>query len=84
MVWTYLSNSQYDNIEHKSLTFECIDLEISNTNLFNELKNGYIDLINDGFFDGFTNDYDTLFISTFSPSEFPIKKDKVFKINLIK
>lgn len=47
---------------------------------FDYLTHGYIDLMNDGFFDSFTNDYNMLFVSKYDLTENPIEREKLFEM----
>lgn len=81
MIWTYLANSNSIlSLTPNPLTFESVEFEASNKELLDKLTDGYIDLINEGFFDGFSNDYDILFVSLYSPSESSITREKLFVI----
>lgn len=71
MYWSYLLNSKKNNF----LTFE-------SNNDYENLKKDYCELIIDGFFDGFSNDYDMIFISEFSPDKKPLEKEIKFQIQL--
>jgi hypothetical protein len=86
MIWTYLANSQSVSISslliQNPLTFECIDFEPSNKELLDKLIDGYIKLIDEGFFEGFINDYNILFISSHGPTESSITREKLFDIKL--
>lgn len=84
MVWTYLANSKHNlrSLNENPLTFECIELDMSNKESFDKLKNGYIELINSGFFDGFSKDYNKLFISVYEPDKSPMTREKLFEIEL--
>lgn len=82
MLWTYLSNAHIiTSSTLNSLTIECVELDISESVLEDKLKD-YRDLISDGFFNGFLNDYSELFVSSFGPTESPITKEKLFVIQL--
>lgn len=81
MFWTYLANSNsISSLTPNPLTFECVELEIGNKEFFEKLTNGYIELMNEGFFDGFSSDYNKLFVSSYGPDEFPITREKLFEI----
>ncbi len=83
MFWTYLFNSVFiTQLTPTILTFECVEVDKTNNELLNKLKNGYIELVSEGFFDGFTNNYDMLFISSYSPDKLPNTKEKLFEIKL--
>ena len=69
MYWSYLTNNNL------ILTFE------SGSDL-NKLIQGYCELLLDNYFSGFTQDFNTLFISEFAPDENPLQKDKKFIIRL--
>lgn len=85
MVWTYLANSNsISPLTSNPLTFECIELKNDNKELLDKLKDGYIELISEGFFDGFSNDYNTLFISSYGPDKSPITREKLFVIEFNK
>lgn len=79
--WTYLANTKYSlsisSLSPNPTTFEHV--EIDETKLGN-LTNGYIELMNEGFFDGFSNDYNLLFVSKYDPTQNPIEKEKLFKM----
>lgn len=78
MYWSYLHNDENnkEKNEKKSniLTFE------SGTNL-EKLKKGYSELIIENFFDGFTNEYNSIFISKYGPIDNPLGNQKEFEIN---
>lgn len=74
MFWTYLTNSFSSNI----LTFESFELE--NDYLINDSIKGYCKLILDDFFSSFSQDWDAIFISTYSPNDMPLLKDNLFYI----
>jgi hypothetical protein len=85
MIWTYLANSgSISSLTPNPLTFECIDFEASNKELLDKLIDGYIKLIDDGFFEGFINDYNILFVSSHGPTESSITREKLFDIKLNK
>jgi hypothetical protein len=85
MIWTYLANSNsISPLTPNPLTFECVEFEASNKELLDKLTDGYIELMNEGFFDGFSNDYNILFVSSYSPSESPITREKLFVIEFNK
>jgi len=71
MYWSYLSKKN----NHDLLTFE-------SGNDFEKLKKDYCELVIDGFFDGFSNDYNMIFISEFSPDKKPFEKEIKFQIQL--
>jgi len=79
MLWSYLINSNYINKKNSlipiTLTFEQV-----NSVDFKSLALGYCDLIIENFFDSFTSDYDTIYISEYSPTLEPFYKDKLFII----
>lgn len=73
MYWSYLYDSKNPNSQ--TLTFESTDeFECK------KLAQSYCELIMDKFFSGFSNDYDTIFISEFGPSSNPLEKKKEFSI----
>jgi hypothetical protein len=79
MLWAYLTNSiiiNKSNLIQDPLTLECI---VCNNDI-NDLAKGYCELIINGFFSSFSETYDTIFISTYSPSELPLYKNKNFEI----
>ena len=81
MVWTYLTNSNsISSLTPNPLTFECVELDIADNALLKKLTDGYIELMNEGFFDGFSNDYNMLFVSSYGPNESPIEREKLFVI----
>jgi len=85
MIWTYLANSNStSSLTPNPLTFESVEFETSNKKLLDKLTNGYIELMNEGFFEGFSHDYNILFISSYSPDKSPITKEKHFVIKLNK
>lgn len=69
MYWVYLFNQKTNKI----LAFE------SGNNLDHFYK-GYLDLIKNHYFDGYSPIYDSLFISKFNPTENPIANDKIYMI----
>lgn len=88
MLWTYLSrNNNFTNTSNlipNILNFESVLIKNDENyeNEINLLKNSYSNLIKEGFFDGFIRDYDTLFVSEYSPELVPIKKEKLIVLNL--
>lgn len=88
MVWTYLGNLNsilsLTSLTPNPLTFECVELDVNNNELLKKLTDGYIELINGGFFDGFSSDYNILFVSSHSPDKFPITREKLFEIEFDK
>lgn len=85
MVWTYLANSNsISSLTPNPLTFERVELDVSNKELFDKLTDGYIELMNEGFFDGFSSDYNRLFISSYGPNESSISREKLFVIEFNK
>jgi len=72
-MWSYLSNSA--SSEPKLLTFECVDSKDVNS-----LAKGYCELIMEKFFSGFSSEYDTIFISKYSPNSNPQNKPKLFEM----
>lgn len=74
MVWTYL----FDTKNLKQLTLEKINIEPNDLVELDKLKNGYLEMTKEGFFDGFKPDYNELFISSFKPNESPKYKEKIF------
>ena len=81
MVWTYLFNSNLiSSLTSNLLTFEYVELNIDDKELLKKLTDGYIELMNEGFFDGFSNDYNRLFVSSYGPDESPIEREKFFVI----
>ena len=81
MVWTYLANSNsISPLTPNPLTFEHVEFEASNKELLDGLTNGYIELINERFFDEFTNNYNILFVSLYGPDDSPITREKLFTI----
>lgn len=84
MIWAYLYNSLIStpSLISNPLTLECIEIKSSDNNFFDELKEEYVKLLKNGFFNEFIHDYDTLFISTFSPDNYPILSERIFEIKL--
>lgn len=91
MLWTYLSKSNnLSNILNSStdiLNFESINIKHDENyenyeNEINSMKKNYSDLIKEGFLDGFSRDYNILFVSKYSPESDPLKKEKLIVLNL--
>lgn len=84
ITWTYLINKKYSStistLLQNPLTFEYV--EIDDKIKLNNLTNGYIDLRNECFFDSFSDNYNMLFISQYNPTENPIKREKMFEMEL--
>jgi hypothetical protein len=80
--WTYLSNikcsSSISTLTPNPITFDHV--KIDDIIKLNDLTNGYIELMNEGFFDGFSNDYNMLFVSKYDPMQNPIEREKLFEI----
>ena len=87
-IWTYLANikspSSLSRLTQNPLTFEHLEIvnECLESRVVN-LTNGYIDLINEGFFDSFTNDYNMLFVSNYDPTQNPIEREKLFQMKFV-
>ena len=87
-IWTYLadikSTASLSRLTQNPLTFEHVEIDdvCWETRIVN-LTNGYIDLINEGFFDGFTNDYNMLFVSKYDPTQNPIEREKLFEMEFM-
>lgn len=81
MIWTYLYNSNIISpLTPNPLTFECVELDIADNELLKKLTDGYVELMNEGFFEGFSNDYNILFVSSYGPNESPNKREKLFSL----
>ena len=74
MYWSYLYGINKNN-KLNLLTLE------SNDNLENLIHN-YLELILDNYFSHFTNDFNFIFISKYSPDNFPYENKKEFIIKL--
>ena len=74
MYWSYLCGINKNN-KLNLLTLE------SNDNLENLIHN-YLELILDNFFSNFTNDFNFIFISKYSPNNFPYENNKEFIIKI--
>ena len=80
-MWTYLINSNRQYCKYKrELPLEIISNDLN----LETIKNDYIELVNDGFFESFDNYYDRLFVSEYSPSENPIDREVKFHISLLR
>lgn len=71
MYWSYLCRNT--GLKPKLLTFE-------SGNDLKSLKFGYSELILDDYFNGFLTEYDLIFVSKYSPDNFPYEKEKDFVI----
>jgi hypothetical protein len=84
--WTYLASTKYPlSISRprptpNPTTFEHVEIDETDETRLTNLTDGYIELINDGFFDGFSNDYNVLFVSKYDPTQNPIIKEKIFEM----
>ena len=83
-MWTYLANtkcqSSISTLIPNQIAFEHIEID-DKTKLSN-FTNGYIELMNEGFFDSFTNNYNMLFVSKYDPTQNPIEKAKLFEMKI--
>lgn len=89
-IWTYLADfkspTSISRLTQNPLTFEHVEIDDGDGDLGTRivnLTNGYIDLINEGFFDGFTNDYNILFVSKYDPTQNPIEREKLFEMEFV-
>lgn len=79
MFWSYLADSKSLNTPNpKLLTFESHESHESYNVTLKKLSDGYCELIVAEFFSSFANDYDSVFISKFSPDTNPSKNEFEF------
>lgn len=83
-IWTYLANNKYSSsilsLTPNPMTFEHVEIDVTNKIKLNNLTDGYIQLMNDGFFDVFSNNYNMLFVSKYDPTQNPIERERLFEI----
>jgi len=87
-IWTYLaiikSPTSISRLTQNPLTFEHIEIDDGYfESRFVNLINGYKDLINEGFFDSFTNDYNMIFVSKYDSTQNPIEREKLFEMKFV-
>ncbi len=82
--WTYLASTKYPSsisrLTPNPTTFEHVEIDETDETRLTNLTNGYIELMNEGFFDGFSNDYNMLFVSKYDPTQNPIEREKLFEM----
>ena len=88
-VWSYLANiksqTSISGLTQNPITFECVEInDVVFESRFKNLTLGYINLMNEGFFDSFTNNYNILFVSKYDPTQNPINREKIFEMILYK